>query len=196
VPTTDAMDVPATDVPGSDVITTDVPPTDGPSGRCSTTTPLTLGGMVSGTLSGANEFMSTGCQSNAGGPETVYSLHIPATIGVEFTTGGSLDTILSIRTACGDETSEIQCNDDSNDTLQSDIRTVLAPGDYFVVVDEYGTDATGGAFTLTTTTFTVAPNSTCGTAATFTGPGPVSGDSTGGTVPTATCLTSSDGYAV
>ncbi len=196
-------DVPtALDVPTMLDATTDV--TDSATGTDAVDVPasacafpiagdLAAPGTVSGTLSGASRIAVTSCQSNVGGAEAIYTLHIAASTGVTLSTGGSLDTVVSIRTACALSTSEVACNDDGGVGTLSVVRTTLAPGDYFVIVDQYGTAPTGGAFTLDYSTFTPAANATCATATPVTAGTPVTGDTNGGGAAATTCLTGSDG---
>ena len=62
---------------------------------------------------------------------------------------GRFDSVLSLRRACGDPTTEVASNDDTAGGNNAFLRRVLDPGDYTVLLDQFGpTTGTGGAYTL------------------------------------------------
>ena len=124
----------------------------------------TLGSMVCGNATGASAIASTSCQPLAGGPEAMFGFDVTATTGVAFTVRAGFDSILSIRSMCSDTAGEIACNDVSGTDASSSLRTVLDPGHYVAVVDQFGNAGSGGAFTIESQTFTAAANARCTTA--------------------------------
>lgn len=138
---------------------------------------------------------SLGCVSTTGGAEQIYRLTITSRIGVQLAATASLSTTdltMALRRNCA-STPDIACNDDTTG-LNPAVRAILDPGEYFVVVDEYGAaaDATGGAFSLALTTFAVATNSECSMPETLTGM-TLMGNTAGGAVPATTCNSFNNG---
>jgi hypothetical protein len=180
----DTVDVPI--VPDAPDVATDVPVT--PTCPFGVIGAIAFPSSTSGTLMGANDVTSTSCQDNANGPDDFYTLHLDAMTGVDLRTSGTLDTVLSIRTACDTASTEVACDDDHGPGTRSWVRTVLPPGDYFVIVDQYST-GTGGAYGLDAKTFTPAPNSSCAAPSVLTAGTPVTGNTdTGSDVPSR-CIT-------
>ena len=122
--------------------------------------------LVNGTLQGTSRNVSTTCTSQQGtrGPEDLYTLHVPAATGVVLRTQSAADTVLALRSVCDEPLSELACNNDvgPNDH-NAELRALLDPGDYHVLVDVHAFGV-GGSYTLTLESFTAAPNATCTTA--------------------------------
>lgn len=112
-------------------------------------------GVFLGTCAGA----TTSPSAVTPGRETVYSIELTGTGPYDLTlttarpATGMADTVLYVRTDCADETSELMCIDDVGMVLQSSLTLPnLAPGTYFVFVEDYGGVATGStAFELQAT---------------------------------------------
>ncbi len=98
-------------------------------------------GYTNDTVSGT----TAGCARELGdGPEAVFLLELAAPATVHFDTNGSdYDTVLYVRSTCDDAASELFCDDDGGDGLDSMIEDDLAAGTYFVIVDAYFADAEG-----------------------------------------------------
>jgi len=124
---------------------------------------------IMGRLSGTGENASTTCTSDtgAGGPDHIYTLNIASTMGVELTATATFGVALSIRTACDDAIGELGCArtdmGGAPDTAQ--LRGVLEPGVYYVLVDTLGFGV-GGDYTLTAAEVTAPPHTTCAAAMT------------------------------
>ena len=202
VPTTDAVDVdggPADGgvadvvIPPTDVVTptdTGVPPSDAGAAGC--TSPARALGVpadrVTGTVSGASHLTASCAQTD--GPEVVHTLHLAARTGVQLSTDASFDSVLSVRRSCTDAMSEVGCNDDTPGSHNSYLRRVLDPGDYAVIVDEYGgAGGTGGTYTLDLATFTPAANADCGAPGMLSATTPTTGDTTTGLASSNACAT-------
>ena len=165
-------DVPATDVPAGDVVD------GGPSsvGCAMPRGTITVPGMnmpIMGATRGMSTIAALGCQSNAGGPEDVYTLTVGSRTGVILSTEGmgtSFDTVVAIRRTCADAMTEVTCDDDGGEMpgTSSIARAVLEPGTYSVIVDGY--NGASGSYVLNTSTFTPAANGVC-TGATVLAPG-------------------------
>ena len=133
-----------------------------------TVCPLTLmpalrveGDRVMGTVAGPSRNATSTCGS-VGGPEVVFPLRVTARTGVMLSTVGSgYDTVLLLRRACDAVSTEIACNDDVVGGTASMLRRVLDPGDYFVVLEQYGSSGRGGAYTLELAPFTPSTNADC-----------------------------------
>jgi hypothetical protein len=182
----DAVDVPLDENP-------DVPP-----GTC--THPIsgviTAPGTYDGTLTGSGTISTTRCLNRTLGPDDVLALHVDARTGVVISaddTRTMVDTVIAIRRACDDVSSEIACNNDDGITRStaSILRTVLDPGDYFVVVDTPSTS--GGAYHLDVTTFTPAAGSDCASAIVLTPDTPSANDSVAAGMQSLSCSLGSDG---
>ncbi len=84
---------------------------------------------------GSDENASCG---NASGPEQIYVFETPDRLPIIMDTVGSgFDTILSVRSECGDQASELACNDDAQGT-RSRVSFVAEPATpYYVLVDGF-----------------------------------------------------------
>lgn len=118
---------------------------------------------VDATLSGESRNASTTCttERGTGGPEHVYSLRLAARTGVDLSTSAAIDTVLAIRRVCDEPLTELACNDNwqgpppdggLGNPANARIRTILEPGDYYVLVDQLGFGV-GGAYQLVLSTF-------------------------------------------
>jgi hypothetical protein len=134
---------------------------------------------------------SLGCVSTAGGAERIFRFTVASRIGVSVRAtamSASTDLALAIRRSCASAASEVACNDDTSGTNPA-IREILNPGEYFIVLDEFGPAAatTGGAATIELGTFTAAANGECAAAIPLTAGMTVTGDSNGGGAPSGSC---------
>ena len=103
-----------------------------------------LGNFQESTMN-APSVLSAECGDGARGPEKVfvYQAEDPTTLVVD-TSGSTFDTVLSVRTECAVSNSEIGCDDDGGDGLQSRLSfEVLANTTYFIVVHGFGPDTRG-----------------------------------------------------
>jgi hypothetical protein len=104
---------------------------------------LTSGVSVTGEPSGTTSLFRGSCGGN--GPEVVYRLELAELADVTITTdlpGTEGDTVLYVRSECGNADSELDCDDDAGVTrsLASVLElTALAAGRYYVFVDSYST---------------------------------------------------------
>lgn len=140
-----------------------------------------------------SSLLTAGCTS-ASGPEHVYRLNVAARTGVVLDiTAAEFDTVLSVRRVCTDPMTNVACNDDRGGGItRSFIRTVLDPGEYFVIVDGYSSSASG-SYTLAVSSFTPATNSDCSGATALMAGSTVMGDTRTGGNPSSACLASSNG---
>jgi hypothetical protein len=122
-------------------------PTD-PAGRiCAEAPEIALGGTVRGTtVAGADRFHAS-CGFGAASGDAVYRFRLARATHVVAALSGGHDTVLSLRGACGDETTELDCNDDEARGTNSRIEADLPAGEYTLVADGFGTGS-HGAFAL------------------------------------------------
>jgi hypothetical protein len=139
------------------------------------------------TLSGMNR-ITMACVP-VGGPDHIYPLRVSARSGVMISTNAMFDTVLMLRRACNSTMGELACVDDIPGSTNSLIRRVLDPGDYYVVVDQYGSGGMGGPYTLNVASYAPAANSECAMATTLTPATPVTGNTTTGGASANTCVT-------
>ena len=123
-----------------------------PTSACDGATVLSTTTTVSGTTAGRfNDFEST-CGYYAKSPDRPYILRLdsPADVTAQITTA-TFDTVLHLRTACDDPSSQIVCDDDGGGSGWSRIeRAGLEAGDYVLIVDGYGWWSSGD-YTLSVT---------------------------------------------
>jgi hypothetical protein len=107
------------------------------------------GDSVNGTTVG--EDTAGGSCSTPTGPEAIYQLQIPGGGAVCLDTNGSdFDTILYVRTDCGDGATEVGCDDDGGEAVRSQLALMAEGGvTYFIFVDGYLEQS--GDYTLTAT---------------------------------------------
>jgi hypothetical protein len=145
----------------------------GPSGMCAApVATITMPGMAysrDGMTAGTNNIGSTMCQSNARGPEDVYTLTVTARSVIVADTIGmrtAHDTILSLRRTCNDAMSELACDDDGGGrATTSRFRALLEPGTYSLLVDGY--NGAMGPYTLAVRGVAAAANAACATPTTL-----------------------------
>lgn len=142
-----------------------------------------------GTTMGASLVPGTSCTATSG-PEHVYPLAVTARTGVLLSTTAMYDTVLAVRRTCNSATGEVACVDDVPGTNNATLRTVLEPGNYFVLVDQYGSSGgTGGAYTLNLRAYTPADNGVCSAARALTPGMTVMGNTTAGGAASGACIT-------
>jgi hypothetical protein len=137
------------------------------NGSCGGACPATAVGVlnvnatVMGTLiSGVGRFPVPTCSPQSNRFEEYWTLVITAPSLVTLETGGSLDTVLMLRSSCA-STSDLACNDDTPGLGQrSRIITMLQPGSYAVFVKQWGTSGMGGAYSLSASVNTMG-NAAC-----------------------------------
>ncbi|MFO0604088.1 MAG: hypothetical protein U0324_12980 [Polyangiales bacterium] len=188
-PDAPSMDAPAPDAPAPDAPAPDAPAPDA-GGMCPFPTQRALAlptDSAMGTLAGMSR-INMACAA-VGGPDHIYPIRVAARTGLMLSTSAMIDTVLMLRRACDSATGELACNDDVPGATTSLIRRVVDPGDYYVVVDQYGMGGTGGAYTLNVASYTPAANAECAMAAPLTAAAPVTGNTTGGGAAAGTCVT-------
>jgi hypothetical protein len=97
-----------------------------------------------GNTVGRFDTLSASCGGQASGSEMVFVL-TPEVAGqvLVSTQGSGFDTVLSVRTECGDANAELVCNDDSAG-LTSEVEFRAQAGvEYAIIVDGYGADDAG-----------------------------------------------------
>ena len=94
-------------------------------------------------------------------PDHVYALTLNADATVDAVVGG-YDTGLYLRSTCDDPDSELACNDDISfpGNLGSQVTEALTAGQYFLVVDAFGSNS--GEYTLTIDVSCADPTDTDG----------------------------------
>lgn len=173
------------------------PPDAGSPPACAVVRALTLpSDTATGILDGASENRSTTCTPGEGTPgaEHFYSLHVDAPTGVRIRATAPSPMVqlaVAIRTACDDALSEVACEitemplpfpPGPMPAPRVLVDQVLAPGDYFVLVDAIW-PMTGAHYTLTLETYTPAAHGTCATAVPVTDGTTLPGESLGGAGP-------------
>ena len=107
---------------------------------CGAPTVMNAPGVYRASTNGLDSQHVASCVRRAEGGEAVFSFQLAEAGAVTLTTeGSSYDTILSVRTACANQGSEVACNDD-DDALgtRSQVTFNAAAGTtYFVIVDGY-----------------------------------------------------------
>ncbi|MFO0606414.1 MAG: hypothetical protein U0324_24800 [Polyangiales bacterium] len=167
-----------------------------PASRATITLPGTPMNIMA-TTSGASQVASTTCQSNAGGPEHVYTLTVTertlATISTD-NMGTGFDTVLSLRRTCNTASSEVLCSDDASGasvSLSSRLRGVLEPGTYSLIVDGYNTAM--GTYVLSAIGAPPAANGACAGALALTTAGLTGQNLAGALTAPTTCVTGGSG---
>ena len=126
-----------------------------------------------------NRVTTMSCRTTVSGAEHIYTFTVASPTPLQIFTTGSSDVTLSIRRNCLDGASEVACDDDGGASLNAYIRSVFAPGTYYVVVDSASTTAL--PYVLNVATWTNATNYTCSAATplvegtTLTGQNPAGG---------------------
>jgi Cys-rich repeat protein len=108
------------------------------NGTCEAPNPIVAVGAIDGTTAGAGVHGGS-CGGGPASAEAVYVFSVDADTPVCLDTNGSLyDTVLYVRTACGDAASEVGCDDDDGVGTQSLLEIqAVANVDYFVFVDGF-----------------------------------------------------------
>jgi hypothetical protein len=143
---------------------------------------------ASGTLDPGVGPIVEGCLP-AIGAEALFGLEVAATAGVQLTADTAFSAVLSVRSACNDSAPPAACAE-MGPYGGTTIHTVLEPGVYFVVLDEYSESSfggRGGSYRLALSTFEPAANGVCSGAAVLTAAEPLAGDTAGGGAPTGAC---------
>jgi hypothetical protein len=128
--------------------------------------------------------MTTSCTSDFGtqGPEVVYLVSVSQRTGVILRTTATSNTVLAIRRVCDDPITEVACNNDGPTPPNAELRAVLDPGDYYVLVDVYAFGI-GGDYSLNVESFAPPPNGTCADAIVVADGETVKGDLTNAVAP-------------
>ncbi|MBN2495033.1 MAG: hypothetical protein JXR96_10615 [Deltaproteobacteria bacterium] len=99
------------------------------------------------TLGTGDDYVGT-CQTWESSQEVVYTFHLEEALTIGFDlSGSSYDTVMYLRTDCTDPASELACDDDSGQGLGSYFEIDLQPGEYYLFIDGYGSNA--GSYLLT-----------------------------------------------
>ena len=112
------------------------------SSICAKARPIQPGVTAEGRLEGQDRFRAS-CGKGAKGPEAVYRFRVRRRSMVEADLSAGFDGVLYVRSTCMDRQSEALCNDDANEENQSVLRLPLDPGQYYLFVDSFSSDATG-----------------------------------------------------
>ncbi len=101
-------------------------------------------GTYTGILIGSSD--SDGTCRALSGPDDIWAFTATANGTVcAYTTGDEVDTVLYVRTECGDTGSEVACDDDGGDGLNSMIEFSATSGQtYYFFVDGFGAFSEGG----------------------------------------------------
>lgn len=135
---------------------------------------------VTGQLS-AQDFniFTARCGNNARGPDRAYRLEVPQESRLQLHEESDFDGVIYFRRACGDANTEVECNDDAEDTQHARINAVVPAGTYYVYSDSYRPNATGN-YTIEADLAPLAggstPGDTCADAVPLTPGTPVEGN--------------------
>lgn len=141
------------------VTAADVP---SPAEVCQNAAALAPNTPVTGQLSTQDfNIFTARCGNNARGPDRVYRLEVPQESRLQLHEESDYDGVLYLRRACGDANTEVDCNDDAEDTQHSRINAVVPAGTYYVYSDSFRNNATGN-YTLEADLAPVAGGSTPG----------------------------------
>ncbi len=141
------------------VTAADVP---SPAEVCQNAAALAPNTPVTGQLSTQDfNIFTARCGNNARGPDRVYRLEVPQESRLQLHEESDYDGVLHLRRACGDANTEVDCNDDAEDTQHSRINAVVPAGTYYVYSDSYRPNAAGN-YTLEADLAPVAGGSTPG----------------------------------
>lgn len=99
-----------------------------------------------GTTAGANQRLVGSCGGGRA-PERVFHLTVPERGTLDLTVDAAYDAMLYLRRGSpNNDALEVGCNDDEGSVYRSHLHRFVDPGEYFIVVDGYGTNQ--GTFTL------------------------------------------------
>jgi len=111
------------------------------------TSPLELSIDTSGSIevdtTGAQDHHGGVCGGGGGAPERVVKLTATAPVAVVIKALASHDTLLHLRSTCGDANTELACDDDSAGNMQAMLQADLEAGDSWLFVDAYGASTSG-----------------------------------------------------
>ncbi len=114
---------------------------------CTAAPQINFGETVRGVTTSRGDRFHATCGFGAASGDAVYRFRLERAAHVRAAVSGRHDTVLSLRGACWDETTEYACNDDEERGTNSLVEADLPAGEYTVVVDGFGTDS-NGAFAL------------------------------------------------
>lgn len=114
---------------------------------CRRVTPLVDGSTVQGSTAGLSDRAHASCARQALSGERVYALRLDQPARVSLRVAADYDVAVYVRRDCGDEVSELACNDDLEDARHAGVDIDLAAGTWFVFVDGYDSDSSG-SYTL------------------------------------------------
>ncbi len=117
----------------------------GGEGTCADPMTIEAGTPSEGTTQGGQSAMAGSCASGDA-PERVYRVTVEERVQLSAVVQSGYDAALYLLRTCGQPQTELSCNDDAPDTTRSAIEATLEPGDYYLVVDGYGSEA--GAYEL------------------------------------------------
>jgi hypothetical protein len=111
----------------------------GQPGTCAAPLPLSLGQPSTGSTEGGSADLEPTCAAGQSS-ERVYVVEVEERAQLNVVLESEYDGVLYLQRTCGDQRSEVTCNDDSpqENTRRSEIDATVDPGRYFVVVDGYG----------------------------------------------------------
>ncbi len=112
---------------------------------------LRAGRTVNGSTAGRPNEFEASCAAGAQSGDLVYRIRLTQRQHVVIEMTSDFDGALHLRRTCADRASELACNDDHQDQRHARIETDLDAGTYYVVVDGFQAQNTGG-FSLQYTT--------------------------------------------
>ncbi len=151
-----------------------------PAEVCQNAAALAPNTPVTGQLSSQDfNIFNARCGNGARGPDRVYRLEVPQESRLQLHEESDYDGVIYLRRACGDANTEVECNDDAEDTQHARINAVVPAGTYYVYSDAYRPNASGN-YTIEADLAPVAggstPGDTCADAVALTPGTPVEGN--------------------
>ncbi|MBW2701877.1 MAG: hypothetical protein JRF33_13760 [Deltaproteobacteria bacterium] len=108
---------------------------------------LSVASVTGSTAGGGDDYVGS-CQNSGSADEMVYHFELSESLTITFDlSGSSYDTMMYLRSDCTNASSEIACDDDSGDGLDSMFEVDLQPGDFYLFIDGYNNSV--GNYTLT-----------------------------------------------
>ncbi|MFH2009232.1 MAG: clostripain-related cysteine peptidase [bacterium] len=104
--------------------------------------PVVANGLLSGSTTAAVDDGESSCGGE--GPDHIYAFTLTETTQVFFQMTG-FDTVLHLRSDCGDPDAQVACTDDDGPDHDSSLHATLDPGTYFLFADSY---SDGGDYEL------------------------------------------------
>lgn len=114
---------------------------------------LTIPTVIYGSTTNAVDNYHSSCAIGSYSPDVVYNFTVTERIGITIFLMGNYDTSLYVQSQCGNQLTEIACNDDYQIIGQSLIDFVADPGTYYIIVDGYG-GSSSGDFSLDISSYT------------------------------------------